>query len=121
MGVTSRDRIAGTRTALRILEQIWECTDAEAAEILDMTPAEIRAWRAAPASEPITDDRLIRVSYILGIHKALDTLVPKRSAHAGFMRRENPALEGVSPLDVMREGTAGLRRIRRWLDGECQW
>lgn len=118
---TPEDRVVTIRAALRILDEIWGFTDVEAAEILDATADEIRSWRETPVAEPITDDRLMRVSYILGIHKALDTLVPKRSAHAGFMRHENPALEGVSPLDVMREGTAGLRRVRRWLDGECQW
>lgn len=118
---TPEERIAGIRTALRILDEVWGFTDSEAAEILDATTYEIRSWRESPSAESITDDRLMRVSYILGIHKALSRLVPKRSAHAGFMRHENPALEGVSPLHVMREGTAGLRRVRRWLDGECQW
>lgn len=119
--ITPTQRIAGVRTALRILDEIWGFTDTEAAEILDVTAAEIQAWREAPSAGPITDDRLMRVSYILGIHKALSTLVPKQSAHPGFMRHENPALDGVSPSDVMREGTGGLRRVRRWLDGECQW
>lgn len=117
---TPSHRVAGIRMALRILDEVWGFTDTEAAEILDTTAEEIRVWREAPRAEPITDDRLIRVSYIFGIHWALSTLVPKRSTHAGFMRHENPALDGVSPLDVMRGGTAGLRRIRRWLDGECE-
>jgi uncharacterized protein (DUF2384 family) len=121
MDITPRHRIASIRMALGILDEVWGFTDTEAAEILDTTAEEIRSWRDAPTPGPITDDRLVRVSYTLGIHKALDTLVPERSAHPGFLRRGAPALNGESPLDVMRQGPAGLRRVRRWLDGECGW
>ncbi|MDZ7788125.1 MAG: antitoxin Xre/MbcA/ParS toxin-binding domain-containing protein [Halofilum sp. (in: g-proteobacteria)] len=113
-------RIAGFRAALRILGDVWELADDETAAILDTTSNEIHAWREAPTTGPITDDRLTRASYVLGIHKALDTLVPDRSAHPGFIRRSLPALDGATPLDIMSDGVAGLRRMRGWLDGECQ-
>lgn len=115
------DRVVTIREALRILDEIWGFTSIEAAEILDATADEIRSWREAPVADSITDDRLIRVSYILGINKALDTLVPTRSEHPAFLRRGAPALNGDPPLDIMRQGPAGLRRVRRWLDGECGW
>lgn len=118
---TPEDRVVTVREALHILSEIWGFTDIEAAEILDTTADEIRSWREVPVAEPITDDRLIRVSYILGIHKALATLVPTRSEHPAFLRRGAPALNRESPLDVMRQGPAGLRRVRRWLDGEGGW
>ena len=119
--IAPQDRVAGLRTALRILGAVWAYTDEEIAMIFDATVDEIQAWREAPSTAHISDDQLVRISYILGIHKALDTLVPERSAHSGFLRRPTPALDGASPVDIMREGTSGLRQIRRWLDGACQW
>ncbi len=111
--MTRQQRTVSTRAAICVMEGIWELSDNEAAEILGVTADEIRVWRAQPDADSITDERLERVSYVLGIHRALDTLVPDRAAHPGFVRRGAPALDGESPIDVMRQGPAVLRRIRR--------
>ncbi len=118
---SSGERVKGTRVALKIARDVWALTDEECGDLLGMTADEIRALNEAPDRAAVTDDQLLRASYILGIHQALDTLTPQRAAHPAFVRRSLPALDGASPLEVMREGPNGLRRIRQWLERFPQW
>lgn len=76
-------------------------------------------WKASPASARLGRDTLERLSYILGIYKALQILLPDTSAADGWVRRPNtaPAFGGRSALDRMLGGNVGdLLAVRRHLD-----
>jgi hypothetical protein len=64
-------------------------------------------------------DTLERISYILGIYKALQILLPEPAAPDGWMRKANdaPTFAGKSALDRMLSGrVADLYVVRQYLD-----
>ncbi|MCG8673462.1 MAG: MbcA/ParS/Xre antitoxin family protein [Pseudomonadales bacterium] len=66
-------------------------------------------------------DALERISYIMGIFKALNILLPSERRAAEWVRKENnhPLFGGRSALDVMLQGRViDLADIRRYLDAE---
>ena len=69
----------------------------------------------------LSKDTLERISYLLGIYKALQILLPKREAADAWIKRPNTAaLFGGKPaLDRMLSGNvADLYVVRQYLDAE---
>ena len=69
----------------------------------------------------LSRDALERISYIMGIFKALNILLPSERRAAEWVRKENshPLFSGRSALDVMLQGRViDLADIRRYLDAE---
>lgn len=76
-------------------------------------------WRAAPETAQLSHDALERLSYILGIYKALQILLPDPSAADGWIKKPNDAAPfgGRSALDRMLSGNVGdLFVVRQYLD-----
>jgi uncharacterized protein (DUF2384 family) len=70
-----------------------------------------------------SSDTVVRLSYILGIWKALQILFPDKRAADTWINRPNgsPEFGGQTPLAVMAQGDIdGLRRVRQFLDGWCE-
>ncbi|MEP7207507.1 MAG: MbcA/ParS/Xre antitoxin family protein [Casimicrobiaceae bacterium] len=66
-------------------------------------------------------DTLERISYVLGIYKALQILLPQEEAADAWVRKPNdaPLLNGQSALERMRSGNvADLYVIRQYLDAQ---
>lgn len=66
-------------------------------------------------------DTLERISYILGMYKALQVLLPDEKAADEWIRRSNsaPFFAGRSALDRMTSGrVADLYLVRQYLDAE---
>jgi hypothetical protein len=62
-------------------------------------------------------DALERVSYVLGIYKALQLLFPSSAQADGWMRKPNAAFGGRSALDHALGGrVVDLADVRRYLD-----
>jgi hypothetical protein len=75
-------------------------------------------WRKDP-EVTVPKDTLERISYILGIYKALQILLPNDKAADGWVRRANtnPLFGGKSALDRMLSGqVADLYTVRQYLD-----
>ncbi|MBL0121636.1 MAG: DUF2384 domain-containing protein [Betaproteobacteria bacterium] len=75
-------------------------------------------WRKLK-NRSLKPDTLVRLSYIFGIYKALQILLPKADLADGWMHKPNtaPLFKGKSALDYMRGGqVADLRAVRRYLD-----
>ncbi|AUM11253.1 MbcA/ParS/Xre antitoxin family protein [Ketobacter alkanivorans] len=69
----------------------------------------------------LPQDTLERVSYIMGIYKALNILLPNNQRAAEWVKKPNvaPLFGGQSALDVMLKGrVTDLSDVRRFLDGE---
>ena len=72
----------------------------------------------------LSADTLERISYVLGIYKALNILLPRAEARREWLRQPNtaPGFNGAVPLDIISAGrVADLYRVRRYLDGERGW
>lgn len=77
-------------------------------------------WKQSPPAA-LAPDTLERLSYILGIYKALQMLLPDERAADAWVRRPNhaPPFNGQSALDRMLQGrVADLYEVRRYLDAE---
>jgi len=76
-------------------------------------------WKSAPAEARPSRDTLERLSYLLGIYKALQILLPEAAAADGWVRRPNQAaiFGGRSALERMLGGNVGdLLAVRQYLD-----
>src|SRR5690554_630537 len=67
--------------------------------------------------EALLGNDIEKISYVLGIYKALRVLYPIEERANAWPAKPNRAFEGRSPLDLMLEGD--LARVRRYLDGQC--
>jgi uncharacterized protein (DUF2384 family) len=77
-------------------------------------------WRKDPP-ERLSPDLLERFSYLFGIYKSLQILLPERRAADEWLRRPNshPLFNGQSALDRMLSGrVADLYVVRSYLDAE---
>ena len=76
-------------------------------------------WKSAPESADLKRDTLERLSYLLGIYKALQILLPDASAADAWVKKPNsaPLFGGKSALDRMLGGNvADLVAVRQYLD-----
>ena len=108
------------RTFFRIID-VWGLTATDARLLLGTPPSSTYyKWRSGDVTH-VPRDLLERVSYILGIYKALQVLLPLPSAADEWITRPNdaPIFAGRSALDVMRSGNvADLYLVRQYLDAQ---
>jgi len=111
---------AALRTFFRIAAA-WGLTQQEARTLLGSPPeSTYYKWKAGQV-RTVPRDLLERVSYVLGIYKALQILLPNEAAADGWVRRANsaPLFGGRSALDFMLSGNvAELYQVRQYLDGQ---
>jgi hypothetical protein len=98
----------------------WGLTAAQE-RILLGSPAESTffKWKAEKTARRLGRDVLERVSYLLGISKALNILLPSRRAADEWVKKPNaaPLFNGQSALDRMLGGSlVDLADVRRYLD-----
>lgn len=66
-------------------------------------------------------DTLERISYVMGIYKALNILLPNARRSAEWIKKPNsaPLFHDQSALDIMMKGhVSNLCDVRRYLDGQ---
>ncbi|HVK94052.1 MAG TPA: MbcA/ParS/Xre antitoxin family protein [Noviherbaspirillum sp.] len=76
-------------------------------------------WKKAPESAHLGRDTLERISYLLGIYKALQILLPDEKAADAWIKKPNaaPLFGGKSALQRMLSGNvADLYVVRQYLD-----
>ncbi|MXP29109.1 DUF2384 domain-containing protein [Porphyrobacter algicida] len=120
--VEQRDRLSGP--ALRTFFNIsnaWKLTDVEEATILGISDlAVLKRWKEGEGSTLSFETRT-RISYILGIYKALHILIPQKQYADEWVRRPNsaPGFDGTSALDRILSGKVeDLQFVRRYLDAQ---
>ena len=77
-------------------------------------------WKSERSAK-LPQDTLERISYLLGIYKALHILLPTPEAADAWVKKPNTAAitQGKSALDRMRGGRViDLADVRRYLDAE---
>ena len=79
-------------------------------------------WKRDPETARLNKDKLERLSYIFGIYKDLQVLLPESAASDGWIHRPNDAFGGKPALERMLSGhVADLYVVRRYLDAERGW
>ena len=111
---------AGLRTFFRIAA-LWELSVDDQLTLLG-SPARSTyfKWKREGA-ESLPRDVLERISYVLGIYKDLQLLLPDEEAADTWVRRPNDAAPfgGRTALDRMLSGNVSdLYEVRRYLDAE---
>jgi len=111
---------AGLRAFTRIAE-LWHLSITEQLQLLGITSRSTYfKWRKEPQPR-LPRDTLERLSYLLGIYKALQLLLPDTNAADEWIRRPNeaPLFGGSSALDRMLSGNvADLYTVRQYLDAQ---
>ncbi len=108
------------RTFFRIAEA-WKLTPRESMTLLGLrSRSTYHVWKEGRAGA-LARDTLERISYVLGIYKALRILLPTDEAADAWIRKPNaaPLLRGASALDRMMSGSVSdLYEVRRYLDAQ---
>lgn len=121
------DRVQASGPAVRAFGRIanlWRLKPNERQRLLGLPRSTYFNYAKAPDRVRLSVDTLERISYVLGIFKALQILLPRPEAADTWIRRSNsaPVFNGRSPLDVMLGGkVADLYLVRRYLEGERGW
>ena len=120
--VSGRKRLSGPalRAFFRIAE-LWNLSVREQMTLLGLSArSTFFNWKKDP-NTALPKDTLERVSYILGIYKALQILLPDERAADEWVRCPNTALPfgGRTALDRMLSGqVADLYVVRQYLDAQ---
>jgi antitoxin Xre/MbcA/ParS-like protein len=111
---------AGLRAFVRIAES-WGLSVDEQLTLLGLSSRSTYfKWRKEPQVR-LPRDTLERISYLLGIYKALQLLLPDARAADEWIRRPNeaPLFGGRSALERMLSGNvADLYIVRQYLDAQ---
>lgn len=117
-----RKRLSGPalRTFFRIAS-LWDLSVDEQMILLGITARSSYFKWKKDANAVLPKDTLERISYVLGIYKALQTLLPDEKAADAWVRRANtaPLFGGRSALDRMLSGhVSDLFVVRQYLDAQ---
>ncbi|MBK8814759.1 MAG: DUF2384 domain-containing protein [Methylococcaceae bacterium] len=117
-----------SKSALRTYFNIvnaWKLNVEEAMTLLGLdSRSTYFKWKKNPESAKLGPDKLERLSYIFGIYKALQILLPNAEAADQWLKRPNSALpfQGKSAIERMLTGhVADLYVVRQYLDGQRGW
>lgn len=110
---------AGLRAFFNIAQD-WGLSEQEQLVLLGQpSRSTYYKWKSAPQTADLKRDTLERLSYILGIYKALQILLPDLAAADAWVKKPNtaPLFGGKSALDRMLGGNIGdLLAVRQYLD-----
>lgn len=101
----------------------WKLSGEQERILLGATSATFYRWKKNKDGS-LTQDTLERISYILGIYKALRILLPSEDAANRWIKKSNraPLFGGKSALDKLLAGRViDLADVRRYLDAERGW
>ncbi len=112
----------GGLSAVFKIAKAWGLSEDEEAAILGQPDREVlRAWKEESGPE-IGKETKLRMSYVLGIFRAINTLLPVPDVADAWMRKPNeaPIFGGRSALDRMTDGQIeDLKIVRQYLDAEA--
>lgn len=108
------------RTFFRLAEE-WQLSELEQRVLLGQpTSSELKAWQRGEVASA-NDETLHRISYLLGIYKAINLLLQDPARASDWLRAPNdaPLFGGKSALDRMLGGEiTNLASVRSYLDAQ---
>jgi hypothetical protein len=97
----------------------WQLNNQEQMRLLGLSSdSTFFKWKSKPESAKLDQDKLERISYILGIFKDLQTLLSDPRAADSWVKSPNqaPMFGGRSALEIMCQGrVADLYLVRQYL------
>lgn len=103
------------------LAKAWKLSEHEQMKLLGLSSrSTLQAWKGGRVSK-VSRDTLERISYLLGIFKAINILLPDTRRADEWLRLPNkaPLFGGRSALDRMTTGNIGdLYVVRQYLDAQ---
>lgn len=103
----------------------WGINNVEAQTILGITAeSTFYKWKKHPDQAALSKDTLERISYIFGIYKALQILLPDEHIADHWIHHSNnhPLFNGKKPIERMLSGqVSDLYEVRRYLDAQRGW
>ncbi|TFU06174.1 DUF2384 domain-containing protein [Polymorphobacter arshaanensis] len=113
-----------TGPALRTFFNIaaaWKLSRAEQMRILGQSSiSTVTYWKSGKIKK-ISRDTLERISYVIGVFKAINTILPVTDRADEWMRRPNkaPPFGGMSAIERMAKGNVSdLYVVRQYLDAQ---
>jgi hypothetical protein len=104
------------------ISALWGLDTAQERTLLGHpAPSTFFKWKKDPQAANVSRDVLERISYVLGIFKALEILFPDPARADAWLRRGNdaPLFGGRSALERMLSGNvADLFVVRQYLDAQ---
>ena len=107
------------RKAFFKIANAWKIRDEEAKQLLGgISNGAFYQLKGGELKTPLDQDRLVRVSLMVGIFKALNTLYSQELADAWIsLPNSNPMFAGDTPLAYMvKGGQPAMMRLRQLLD-----
>jgi uncharacterized protein (DUF2384 family) len=97
----------------------WQVPIERAGDLLGGMPRST-VYKLRTAAGTLRQDELTRISYLVGIYKALHILLPDDLADRWITQPNDHLLfRGQTPMDyIVREGIPGLQQVRSLLDAE---
>jgi uncharacterized protein (DUF2384 family) len=118
---SSRELSAPAVRAFVKIAAAWQMDLAEQRAALGgVSRQTIYNWREHPERARLSDDQLDRISYLLGVYKALQILFTRPEQADSWIRRPNSSVPfgGRPAADLLFSGRMlDLVRVRRYLDG----
>jgi uncharacterized protein (DUF2384 family) len=120
--ITSREECArlgpSALKAFFNIVKLWQIRDEDAMQLLGgMASSTYYAMKKSPR-RALDPDTILRISYLIGIFKALSILHGKALADRWIsLPNQNPIFRGIAPLEyMMRGGIPAMQLVRRLLD-----
>ncbi len=101
------------------LTELWKLKDADARQLLGgLSTGSFHAFKKQEKQRTLTHDTLTRISFLIGIFKALNILYSEPLADAWItLPNRNPIFRGSTPLAyILQQGLPGMLEVRRLLD-----
>lgn len=111
----------GLKSVFRIAAK-WRLSDAEMLALLSLgSETAIEQLSLNPPSDLFTEERLLRISYLIGIYKGLHIVYGDRLADCWVkLPNQNSLFGGATPLEFMiRGGQDAMRLVRQLMDARC--
>ena len=118
--LASADAAAAALRSFWRLAEAWQLSVAEQGILLGVGRTTLYQWRQGKVG-PLDRHLLERLSYLFGIHAALQILLPVAARADEWVRKPNaaPVFGGRSALDRMLAGqVADLYVVRQYLDAQ---
>lgn len=104
---------------LRLMD-LWKIKDADARQLLGgLSTGSFHGLKKQEKQRILAHDTLTRISFLIGIFKALNILYSEPLADAWItLPNRNPVFRGATPLAyILQQGLPGMLEVRRLLDG----
>lgn len=125
LNLTTKQRKAYTEPLLKTIFNIfeaWGLSNSQQQSLLGLhNEGTFFNWKKRPASATLTNDLLERISYLLGIWRSLQMLIPEAKVSDTWIQspNKNMAFNGQAPIERMLAGQViDLAFVRQYLDAE---